>query len=280
MSAGRGRGASAALRPTNESLSRLQRRRRNPLCGRRHDGHRAGGRAAARRRRRRRRLQLRVHHDSVSGSGSGASRAPLLSYGALPRRNEPYGNGRGGLEALLAEPALASDWESIEPEPAKAVRTMFAPDDKPKRGADGGAGGGRRPRRPEPVEDDSAVKKFGSAKAISSAQFFGEQVPRATSSRGLRPCSAARAFQRTRCVSQDNKFERDANLSRFAGSSSISSAEYFGERGERGAPGFTVSAPDLDDVRESVRMGVTRVAGRLSSLANGVVSSLQERYGY
>lgn len=106
---------------------------------------------------------------------------------------------------------------------------------------------------------------------------------------------------------QDNKWERDANLSRFAGSSSISSAEYFGgDRGaaqQRGAQGFTVSAPDLDEVsprgaataprhgaagdgcrsaqvRESVRLGVTRVAGRLSSLANGVVSSIQERYGY
>lgn len=110
-------------------------------------------------------------------------------------------------------------------------------------------------------------------------------------------------------ILQDNKWERDANLSRFAGSSSISSAEYFG--GDRGAAqqprpqGFTVSAPDLDEVgcgeggagsgekgaevistggglqvRESVRMGVTRVAGRLSSLANGVVSSIQERYGY
>lgn len=93
------------------------------------------------------------------------------------RRNEPYGNGRGGLEALLGEPALASDWESIEPEPAKAVRTMFSPEDKPTPGGGGSGSSSRRSRRPEPVEDDSAVKKFGSAKAISSAQFFGDQVP-------------------------------------------------------------------------------------------------------
>lgn len=33
--------------------------------------------------------------------------------------------------------------------------------------------------------------------------------------------------------------------------------------------------PDLEDVRESVRQGVTKVAGKLSSLANGVMSSLQ-----
>lgn len=34
-------------------------------------------------------------------------------------------------------------------------------------------------------------------------------------------------------------------------------------------------APDLDEVRESVRQGVTKVAGRLGSLANNVMSSLQ-----
>lgn len=39
------------------------------------------------------------------------------------------------------------------------------------------------------------------------------------------------------------------------------------------------SGPDLEDVRESVRQGVTKVAGRLSSLANGVMSSLQDKYG-
>lgn len=35
------------------------------------------------------------------------------------------------------------------------------------------------------------------------------------------------------------------------------------------------STPDLEDVRESVRQGVTKVAGKISSLANGVMSSLQ-----
>ncbi len=37
---------------------------------------------------------------------------------------------------------------------------------------------------------------------------------------------------------------------------------------------------DLDDVKESVRQGVTKVAGKLSSMANGVMSSFQEKYGY
>lgn len=73
--------------------------------------------------------------------------------------------------------------------------------------------------------------------------------------------------------------ERKSNLSRFEGSSSISSAEYFG-RGESipgggGGYGSNLQAPDLEDVKESVRQGVTKVAGKLSSLANGVMSSIQ-----
>jgi len=39
------------------------------------------------------------------------------------------------------------------------------------------------------------------------------------------------------------------------------------------------SGPDLDEVKESVRMGVTKVAGRLSSLASGVMTSFQDKYG-
>lgn len=38
------------------------------------------------------------------------------------------------------------------------------------------------------------------------------------------------------------------------------------------------SGPDLDEVKESVRQGVTKVAGRLSSLASGVMTSIQDKY--
>ncbi|CAB3246952.1 unnamed protein product [Arctia plantaginis] len=174
-------------------------------------------------------------------------------------RNEPYSNSRG-LDKLFGEgesrsklssSASLDGVHSIEPEPARAVHTMFSPATTTSAASTTSTTGRSRPRRAETVDDDSAVKKFGSAKAISSAQFFGEQ---------------------------ESRWEREGNLSRFQGSSSISSAEYFGS--DARPPAFSVSAPDLDDVRESVRAGVTRVAGRLSSLANGVVSSIQEKYGY
>ncbi|EEB13847.1 ADP-ribosylation factor GTPase-activating protein, putative [Pediculus humanus corporis] len=105
---------------------------------------------------------------------------------------------------------------------------------------------------------DDAQKKFGNAKAISSDQYFGD--------------------------SSSNNWERKANLSRFEGSSSISSADFFGDRysnsQHQSSLASSISAPDLDDVKESVRQGVTKVAGKISSLANGVLSSIQDRYGY
>nr|CAD7202493.1 unnamed protein product [Timema douglasi] len=113
----------------------------------------------------------------------------------------------------------------------------------------------RREATPLGPTTDEAQKKFGSAKAISSQQFFGD--------------------------SADNTWERKANLSRFEGSSSISSADYFGT-GTGGGGGITsnLHTPDFDDMRESVRQGVTKVAGKLSSMANGVMSSIQDKYGY
>lgn len=68
----------------------------------------------------------------------------------------------------------------------------------------------------------------------------------------------------------------DANLSRFQGSASISSAEYFG-RTEVPAGGRAsgLSAPDMDDVKESGKQGVTKVAGRLSNMASGMMTQIQ-----
>jgi len=114
-----------------------------------------------------------------------------------------------------------------------------------------------KPARRQPPADvgkascgDDAQKKFGNAKAISSASYFGDERP---------------------------SFESQQNINRFQGASGISSADYFGEpqRNRAGAGGSSMQAPDLEDVKESVRQGVTKVAGKLGTLANGVMSSLQ-----
>ncbi|KAK0158891.1 hypothetical protein PV328_009830 [Microctonus aethiopoides] len=113
--------------------------------------------------------------------------------------------------------------------------------------------------------DGEAQRKFGEAKAISSDQYF-------------------------RGSTNDDNWERKSNLHRFEGSSSISSADYFGSSNPTSPTSSSSSmsmsnltartnAVDLEDVRESVRQGVNRVAGKLSSLANAAVSSIQDRYG-
>ncbi|XP_012282299.1 ADP-ribosylation factor GTPase-activating protein 2 isoform X2 [Orussus abietinus] len=123
----------------------------------------------------------------------------------------------------------------------------------------------KRETTPKPDNDaaferDEARKKFGGAKAISSDQFFRDTMG-------------------------DDSIERKSNLRRFEGSSSISSSDYFGTGNSGRSSGSASLAPrgggvDLEDVRESVRQGVNKVAGRLSSLASAAVSSIQDRYGY
>ncbi|XP_059616065.1 ADP-ribosylation factor GTPase-activating protein 2 [Phlebotomus argentipes] len=109
-------------------------------------------------------------------------------------------------------------------------------------------------------DNDEAQKKFGGAKAISSDQFFGNE---------------------------SSTFERSSNLARFQGSSSISSDDFFddgtGRSVNRGANSrmrsMDIRGPNLDEVRESVRQGVTMVAGRLSTLASEVMTTIQDKYG-
>ncbi|CAG2180634.1 unnamed protein product, partial [Oppiella nova] len=99
-------------------------------------------------------------------------------------------------------------------------------------------------------------KKFGNAKAISSDQFFGGK--------------------------RDLDYEQRTNLNRFEGSNSISSDDYFGRAVPQSSKASSMSnfnGPNLYDIKEGVRDGVTQVAGKLSNLATNVMSSLQEKYG-
>lgn len=106
--------------------------------------------------------------------------------------------------------------------------------------------------------DEIAQKKFGNAKGISSDQFFD--------------------------LTTKTSADQSANLARFQGSSCISSSDFFQDDNSNKTfnKGYNTAAftpPDLDDVKESVRQGVSKVAGRLSSLANDVMSSIQDKYG-
>ncbi|XP_066965001.1 ADP-ribosylation factor GTPase-activating protein 2 isoform X7 [Macrobrachium rosenbergii] len=103
-----------------------------------------------------------------------------------------------------------------------------------------------------PVEENMAQQKFGNAKSISSDMYFQDKDPDA---------------------------EIRSTLAKYEGSSSISSADLFGggQQQRQNYSGGSIQAPDLDEVRESVRQGVTKVAGRLGSIANNVMSSLQRK---
>ena len=68
-----------------------------------------------------------------------------------------------------------------------------------------------------PVGDDAA-KKFGNAKSISSDMYFGDKDSVSF------PCSSSSIVILVMSTVQDTK---DANLSRFQGSASISSDMYF-----------------------------------------------------
>lgn len=106
---------------------------------------------------------------------------------------------------------------------------------------------------PLPVTDD-AQKKFGNAKAISSDMYFGKQ---------------------------DNAdYETRTRLERLSGNASISSADLFDEQKKQPGANYSLSnvlpsAPDMANFKQ----GVKTVAGRLSVLANGVMTTIQDRYG-
>ncbi|XP_028255867.1 ADP-ribosylation factor GTPase-activating protein 3 [Parambassis ranga] len=112
-------------------------------------------------------------------------------------------------------------------------------------------------RKPEPVpvsDSGEARKKFGDdVKAISSDMFFGKQ---------------------------DNpEYEAKTRLERFSGSSSISSADLFDDPKKQSASSYRLSSvlPSAPDMSQ-LKLGVRSVAGKLSVMASGVVSTIQDHY--
>uniref|UniRef100_T1KHG9 Uncharacterized protein n=1 Tax=Tetranychus urticae TaxID=32264 RepID=T1KHG9_TETUR len=89
------------------------------------------------------------------------------------------------------------------------------------------------------------------------------------------------------CVlnAMQRSFEQRTTLSKFEGSNAISSDDYFGRSNNKTRSGSYTSGlsnvtANLYDVKEGVRDGVSRVAGRLSSLATDVMSSFQVCYTF
>ncbi|CAL8318858.1 unnamed protein product [Lota lota] len=114
----------------------------------------------------------------------------------------------------------------------------------------------RRKPDPAPVSDTGeAQKKFGDTKAISSDMYFGKQ--------------------------DNSEYESRTRLERFSGSSAISSADLFDDPKKQAATSsyrFTSALPSAPDMSQ-LRLGVRSVAGKLSGMASGVVSSIQDHYG-
>lgn len=110
----------------------------------------------------------------------------------------------------------------------------------------------RTDRRPNKTADKSVDlnTKFAGAKSISSAQLFGNDR---------------------------EDFEVRNSSNRFQGSDSISSDQYFGRETQNKRNSYTdaLSSTNLYDIKEGVRDGVSKVAGRLSNFAN----DMWERYG-
>ncbi|XP_078099279.1 ADP-ribosylation factor GTPase-activating protein 3 isoform X1 [Sander vitreus] len=109
-------------------------------------------------------------------------------------------------------------------------------------------------RKPEamPVSDTGeAQKKFGGdVKAISSDMYFGKQ--------------------------DNSEYEAKTRLERYSGSASISSADLFDDPKKQTVSSYRLtnvlpSAPDMSQLK----LGVRSVAGKLSVMASGVVSSIQ-----
>uniref|UniRef100_A0A8C4IXC8 ADP-ribosylation factor GTPase-activating protein 3 n=1 Tax=Dicentrarchus labrax TaxID=13489 RepID=A0A8C4IXC8_DICLA len=151
--------------------------------------------------------------------------------------------------------SVTSDMHMIQQENPRGTKTTkgrrFTEDD------DDEVSFGSRPtsrRKPEPVSDTGEARvKFGDVKAISSDMYFGKQ--------------------------DNSEYEARTQLERFAGSASISSADLFDDPKKQTASSYRLSnvlpsAPDMSQLK----LGVRSVAGKLSVMASGVVSSIQDHY--
>eukprot|EP00092_Neocalanus_flemingeri_P034400 GFUD01037409.1.p1 GENE.GFUD01037409.1~~GFUD01037409.1.p1 ORF type:complete len:532 (-),score=192.67 GFUD01037409.1:83-1678(-) len=212
-----------------------------------------------------------VHsHSLVSDVGIIVQEEPSSSRKSKCKKNEKFfddfdvvneeDNGWGSSSSRLDDICAATNnssksaWEqdlneNVSKSSSKTSSWENEYNDKPKRSP--------APVSPGPVGTE-AVSKFGNAKSISSEMFFGEE----SSTDGG---DANNRFQNSNSISSDMYFNREVASSKL----SLSPSYY-----------TNLQAPDLREVKASVRQGVSNVAGRLSGMASGVRSQIQEKYGY
>ncbi|KAI8033197.1 hypothetical protein M5D96_014055 [Drosophila gunungcola] len=193
-----------------------------------------------------------------------------LSSGGGTGSSEKREGSAGGGTKLDKFELDALGYETIEPIGGSHsnITSMFAGSndyDKPKASAPAKKSSGLTASSSSGASNDPVIaqQKFGNSKGFGSDQYF---------------------------ASEQSAADVSASLNRFQGSRAISSSDYFGDGTPGGSAGnragysssVNFSAPDLDveSVKESVRQGVHKVAGRLSNLANDVMTSWQDKYGY
>ncbi|XP_033629271.1 ADP-ribosylation factor GTPase-activating protein 2-like isoform X1 [Asterias rubens] len=149
--------------------------------------------------------------------------------------------------------------------------------------------GSRKDRDDENERDDwDTVDKpkqsegYDSIKPLEDRMSASKKKPYETTSTST---EAQKRFSNAKSISSDayfGKSEMDdttrANLDRMSGKSSISSSELYGDQTTAGAS--YNAGPDMSAIKDGMKDSVTQVAGRLSRMANGIVNTIQDRYGY
>uniref|UniRef100_A0A673WTL8 ADP-ribosylation factor GTPase-activating protein 2 n=1 Tax=Salmo trutta TaxID=8032 RepID=A0A673WTL8_SALTR len=176
---------------------------------------------------------------------------PGFSSGPPKYKDNPFTAGDGFGSRWDSDGGVASftsSWalEKEEPKEEVTISSIQPIGERPSR---------RKAEEAAPVSESSeARQKFANAKAISSDMFFGRE-------------SYA-------------EYEAKTRLEGLSGNTSISSADLFGDGSDRdtGAAGYESVLPTGPDIAQ-FKQGVKTVAGKMAVLANGVMNTIQDRYG-
>ncbi|XP_025068981.1 ADP-ribosylation factor GTPase-activating protein 3 isoform X4 [Alligator sinensis] len=190
-------------------------------------------------------LEIQRKDEKLNLTGKKKSEIERLGMG--------FGSNRSGISH-----SVVSDMQMIEQETPTVAKTkkkyINEGDDSYFSSSSSRPASRRKPEYESPLDTDEAQKKFGNVKAISSDMYFGKQ--------------------------DHADYEARARLERLSGSSSISSTDLFEDQKKQPTGSYNItnvlpSAPDMTHFKQGVKL----VAGRLSVLANGVMTSIQDRYG-